>query len=109
MNIESEKESSDVASIPFLWQRISRKLLTLGVETRGEHLTYIVTHLPFEIAFFPGIQLVPLDERTDKPYSKIFFIWFSMNVNILSYVVEFWVRDYFVELFSGSLLGHWAQ
>ena len=34
-----------------------------------------------------GIQLVPLDERIDKPYSKIFFIFFSMNVNILSYVL----------------------
>ena len=37
MNIDSEKEDSDVAtlaSIPFLWERIARKLLT-GIETRG--------------------------------------------------------------------------
>ena len=48
MKIKSEKEDSDVAiatSIPFFLEQISRKLLTLGIETRGEHhdLTYIVT------------------------------------------------------------------
>ncbi|KJA26966.1 hypothetical protein HYPSUDRAFT_198737 [Hypholoma sublateritium FD-334 SS-4] len=42
------------------------KLLTWGVEERG-------------------INPVPIDERVGHPYSKIFFIWFSMNVNILSF------------------------
>ncbi|KAF8799760.1 NCS cytosine-purine permease [Phlegmacium glaucopus] len=45
---------------------MSRKLLTLGLESRG-------------------ISPVPLDEREDKPYSKTFFMWFSMDVNILSF------------------------
>ena len=70
----------------------------------------MATHL-LNSFFSPGILPVPLDERTDKPYSKIFFIWFSMNVNILSYV-EFpsWLRDDFVEpvyvfRFSSGTLG----
>ncbi|KAF9482731.1 NCS cytosine-purine permease [Pholiota conissans] len=42
------------------------RLLTLGVEERG-------------------ISPVPLDERVNHPYSKIFFVWFSMNFNILSF------------------------
>ena len=91
--------------------------MTLGVETRGEqrqsYLT-IVARLNLLRSLFnpisPGIQLVPLDERTDKPYSKIFFIWFSMNVNILSYGVEFLgFKIILLRVFSGSLLGHWAQ
>ncbi|KAJ3488966.1 hypothetical protein NLJ89_g11567 [Agrocybe chaxingu] len=45
--------------------RLGKKLLTLGVEERG-------------------IWPVPLNERVDRPYSKIFFVWFSMNFNILS-------------------------
>ncbi|TFK62228.1 cytosine-purine permease [Pluteus cervinus] len=32
-----------------------------------------------------GIRPVPLEERTDTQYSKIFFIWFSANFNILSF------------------------
>ena len=74
---------------------------------------YYTLALGVEITFFCplGIQLVSLDERTDKPYSKIFFIFFSMNVNILSYVdSEFLVSRLFcLSCFSGSLLGHWVQ
>ncbi|EPQ53521.1 NCS cytosine-purine permease [Gloeophyllum trabeum ATCC 11539] len=44
----------------------SRKLLRFGVEARG-------------------IRPVPVDERTDTQFSKIFFIWLSSNFNILSF------------------------
>ncbi|KAF8991748.1 cytosine-purine permease [Cyathus striatus] len=43
-----------------------RKLLKLGVEVRG-------------------IQPIPQEERTDAQFSKIFFIWFSANINVLSF------------------------
>ncbi|CAA7268419.1 unnamed protein product [Cyclocybe aegerita] len=59
----------DVAGSPSHYHglgRLGKKLLTLGVEERG-------------------IWPVPLDERVDRPYSKIFFVWFSMNFNILSF------------------------
>ena len=62
--------------------------------------------------FFPGILPVSLNERTNKPYSNIFFIWFSMNVNILSYeggsllqAPSCLLNNCFL---SGSLLGHQA-
>lgn len=32
-----------------------------------------------------GIVPVPYDQRTDKQFYKIFFVWFSMNFNILSF------------------------
>ncbi|TFK41715.1 cytosine-purine permease [Crucibulum laeve] len=44
----------------------TKRLLKLGVEVRG-------------------IRPVPELERTDPQYSKIFFIWFSANFNILSF------------------------
>ncbi|PFH47937.1 hypothetical protein AMATHDRAFT_76967 [Amanita thiersii Skay4041] len=43
-----------------------KKLLSWGVESRG-------------------IIPVPIEERTDRTVSKIFFIWFSANFNILSF------------------------
>ena len=116
-----------MTSIPFVWERIFKILLTFGIETRGEHLILLLTsftHLLHFVenlffSFFPppkGILPVPLDERTDKPYSKIFFIWFSMNVNILSYVlvVEFLASRLIVFFlssfcFQDSLLRHSAQ
>ena len=66
------------------WERMSRKLLTsVDVESRGKRFTYLTA--PFKITIFEGILPVPLDERIDKPYIKNFFMWFSMNFNILSY------------------------
>ena len=50
MNIELEKEDLDSAS---LWERISRKLLTLGVETRGEQLLLTSLHLHLLRSLFP--------------------------------------------------------
>jgi hypothetical protein len=62
-----------------------QKALTWGVETKGQRSTYPSTCIRQPWSFFLGILPIPLDERTDKPYSKIFFIWFSVNINILSY------------------------
>ncbi|KNZ73582.1 Purine-cytosine permease FCY2 [Termitomyces sp. J132] len=45
----------------------ARWLLTRGVESRGRILP------------------VPPEERVDTQFWKIFFVWFSMNVNILSF------------------------
>ncbi|KAG5636249.1 hypothetical protein H0H81_008652 [Sphagnurus paluster] len=50
------------------FKRWTQKLLTWGVESRGT-------------------QPVPPEQRTDTQYSKIFFIWFSMNTNILSSIL----------------------
>ncbi|KAF9525402.1 NCS cytosine-purine permease [Crepidotus variabilis] len=43
-----------------------RRIFLAGVESRGVHP-------------------VPVEERVGRPYSKIFFVWFSMNFNILSF------------------------
>ncbi|KAH9985669.1 permease for cytosine/purines, uracil, thiamine, allantoin-domain-containing protein [Russula compacta] len=51
---------------PKLPQSLSKKLLTLGVEARGIHP-------------------VAIEDRTEKRFIKIFFIWFSANTNILSF------------------------
>ncbi|KDQ22184.1 hypothetical protein PLEOSDRAFT_1079656 [Pleurotus ostreatus PC15] len=32
-----------------------------------------------------GIQPIPVEERTDTQYHKLFFFWFTANVNILSF------------------------
>ncbi|KAJ3572234.1 hypothetical protein NP233_g3212 [Leucocoprinus birnbaumii] len=45
---------------------LGKKLEAIGVEARG-------------------ISPVPVEERQDTQYFKIFFIWFSANVNILSF------------------------
>ncbi|EDR02133.1 cytosine-purine permease [Laccaria bicolor S238N-H82] len=51
---------------PLYADRWTRKLLSYGVESRG-------------------IQPAPVEERTDTHFSKIFFLWFSWNVNILTF------------------------
>ncbi|KAF8656966.1 hypothetical protein AX16_002321 [Volvariella volvacea WC 439] len=65
---EAQVEESIYASTIDLggFEKWSRRLKTLGVESRG-------------------IRPTPLEERTDTRYSKIFFIWFSANFNILSF------------------------
>ncbi|KAK7437505.1 hypothetical protein VKT23_018577 [Stygiomarasmius scandens] len=57
---DSNSESSSIG------KALTRRLLTWGVETRG-------------------ILPVPLEERTDTQFFKIFFLWFSTNFNILSF------------------------
>ncbi|EIN08700.1 cytosine-purine permease [Punctularia strigosozonata HHB-11173 SS5] len=46
--------------------RWTRKLLSWGVEARG-------------------ILPVPVEQRTDRRYSKVFYLWLSWNFNILSF------------------------
>ncbi|KAF5318815.1 hypothetical protein D9619_010747 [Psilocybe cf. subviscida] len=57
---------SDIDSLSSSSHWLSRKLRTWGVESRG-------------------VAPVPVDERVGHPYSKIFFVWYSMNFNILSF------------------------
>ncbi|KAH9477681.1 Purine-cytosine permease fcyB [Psilocybe cubensis] len=64
VEVDVDKESSLNDKIWF--SGLTRTLLTWGVESRG-------------------IAPVPLDERVGHPFSKIFFVWFSMNFNILSF------------------------
>ncbi|KZV82414.1 NCS cytosine-purine permease [Exidia glandulosa HHB12029] len=47
------------------FQHLSRRLLTLGVETRG-------------------ILPVSVEDRSDPEFRKVFFLWLSANCNILS-------------------------
>ncbi|KAF5341318.1 hypothetical protein D9758_016174 [Tetrapyrgos nigripes] len=61
---EDEARSSSESSSR--WKRVTGKLLTWGVETRG-------------------IQPVPFEERTDEQFFKIFFLWFTTNFGILSF------------------------
>ena len=61
-----------------------RNLFNRGVETRGLLLQFSTKLFPQQST---GISPVPLDKRVNRPYTKIFFIWFSMNFNILSYVL----------------------
>ena len=43
-----------------------------------------LARLSFGIRTLVGIQPVPVEERIDTQFSKIFFLWFSWNVNILT-------------------------
>jgi NCS1 nucleoside transporter family len=64
-SIDIEKAVSPPSSETYS-DKWGKQLLTWGVEARG-------------------IRPVPMEERIDKQFSKIFFIWFSMNFNILSF------------------------
>lgn len=65
--------------------RWAQRLLTWGVESRGMILSDIY-YLCRRCIVDPGVWPVPVEERTDTQFSKIFFIWFSANTNILSCV-----------------------
>ncbi|KAI5891667.1 uncharacterized protein SCHCODRAFT_02629744 [Schizophyllum commune H4-8] len=58
---DSERASTEAGR-----SRWARRLLALGVEERG-------------------VKPVPPEHRTDSGYDKIFFVWASMNTNILSF------------------------
>ncbi|KAF8621768.1 hypothetical protein AX15_007506 [Amanita polypyramis BW_CC] len=60
LSLEDESSHSQV----FDWW--TNKLLAWGVESRG-------------------IRPVPIEERTDTQTIKIFFVWFSANINVLSF------------------------
>ena len=88
MNIEKDLEKVDVSGSPkpsshlLLWDQITEKISTLGAESRGRYCVLLPT--PALNYLILGILPVPLDERIDRPYSKVFFIWFSLNVNIVT-------------------------
>lgn len=62
----------------------SKQLLLWGVEARGT-LADLTECLELRGYMNTGIRPVQPEERTDTQFSKIFFIWFTMNFNILSY------------------------
>ncbi|KAI0290938.1 NCS cytosine-purine permease [Multifurca ochricompacta] len=62
-----EKGESETRSLPGIDNlSLSRRLLTWGVELRGIHP-------------------VSVEDRTEKQFSKIFFIWLSANTSILTF------------------------
>ncbi|RXW19399.1 hypothetical protein EST38_g6456 [Candolleomyces aberdarensis] len=68
---EKDDKTAEVVDVQSLERAVykdrwTRRLLRIGVEDRG-------------------IQPVPEEQRTDTQYSKLFFIWFSWNVNILTF------------------------
>ena len=66
-------------------KRWTRAMVKYGVEARGQH-SDLPVRIDYRPIFFSGILPVPPERRTDTQYSKIFFVWFSMNFNILSFV-----------------------
>ena len=71
------------AQVAKRWTRVMRKY---GVEARGG-LGYLWLGRDSSAEpNIPGILPVPPECRTDTQYNKIFFVWFSMNLNILSFV-----------------------
>ena len=82
---------------------LSKKLLTWGVEARGEYFVSRSSNSIFDQnappcdianlirapANLTGISPVPIAERTETRFIKIFFIWLSANANILSCVPRF--------------------
>jgi len=71
------------AQVAKQWTRAMRKY---GVEARGG-LGYLwLARDSSAKPITPGILPVPPECRTDTQYNKIFFVWFSMNFNILSFV-----------------------
>lgn len=70
-----------------LWAktRWRQQLLRWGVEERGAYLARLGS--PHKLTtLLAGILPVPPSQRTDRHYSKVFFVFFSANCNILSYV-----------------------
>jgi hypothetical protein len=72
---------------------ISEKLLGWGVEERGAYdlgLTTWSTLIRERLGSFAchsiGIRPVDIEERTETHFIKIFFVWLSANMNILSCV-----------------------
>ena len=78
-----------------LTRLISEKLLDWGVEERGAYriiltLTTWSTLIRERFVWFAfhsiGIRPVDIEERTETHFIKIFFVWLSANMNILSCV-----------------------
>lgn len=77
--------SSDDTFVPsYRWPWVN-KFLTWGVEYRGTSTRRSRCLLQGAELWYEGIHPVPVEARTETHFSKIFFIWMSANVNILSY------------------------
>lgn len=85
--------------------RWTEKLLQLGVEARGQSILGQYRFQGTKLVL--GIYPVPEEKRTDRQFSKIFFIWFSMNFNILAYVLHV-LSGLNLNWLSGSLPGLWG-
>jgi hypothetical protein len=58
------------------------RLLNWGVETRG-WFYMSTTYMQCLTFFLKGIAPVPLKEKTDVAFSRMFTFWFTISVNIL--------------------------
>ncbi|GAW03818.1 NCS cytosine-purine permease [Lentinula edodes] len=67
-SIDLGQRGEEISALPSTYSSNSftKRLLSWGVESRG-------------------ISPVPSSQRTDTSYYKLFFIWFTMNFNILSF------------------------
>jgi hypothetical protein len=65
MNIEKGLLKDDIPSISrMLWEKMSRKWLTLVVESRGNHFSFVVALAKYLfLLVLLGILPVPLNER----------------------------------------------
>lgn len=87
---ENCMDAGKVASPPLeiYSDKWGKQLLTWGVETRGCISVMKMLEKEFNLGGLTstGIRPVAAEERTDTQFNKIFFLWFSANFNILSYV-----------------------
>lgn len=86
-----DRDRVDIAYDPVQAERLgigalTRKLLAWGVETRGAPCSVLSLSTKLTECNCAGIYPVPPEQRLDRQFHKIFFIWFSANFNILSYV-----------------------
>lgn len=68
VDVDVSFAESQTYSTPKKWLT---KISALGVEVRG-------------------ITPVPVEERTDRRFINVFFVWFTMSMNLLPYVCPCW-------------------
>ncbi|KAJ3782639.1 permease for cytosine/purines, uracil, thiamine, allantoin-domain-containing protein [Lentinula aff. detonsa] len=65
-SVDINQREEETIPPPYFSNSLTKRLLSWGVESRG-------------------ISPVPPSQRTDTSYYKLFFLWFTMNLNILSF------------------------
>ncbi|KAJ4001874.1 permease for cytosine/purines, uracil, thiamine, allantoin-domain-containing protein [Lentinula boryana] len=65
-SVDISQQEEETIPPPYFSNSLTKRLLSWGVESRG-------------------ISPVPPSQRTDMSYYKLFFLWFTMNFNILSF------------------------
>jgi hypothetical protein len=97
---------------------ISEKLLDWGVEERGAYRMILTSQPNQRTVGLPchsiGIRPVDIEERTETHFIKIFFVWLSANMNILSCVCPSYSTTLVTQgptiwLFIDSPRERWAQ